>query len=196
MLASACSAVMQALSHQQTHRCPQARARQSSRRATLTVMNTASTHAPAAAPTHAPAPAQPAAPRRVATVHRKTKETEVKVTVDIDGTGKCVAETPVGFLNHMLDQISSHGLFDLTVEATGDTWIDDHHTVEDIALALGTAFSQVHAQPVHAITLHSLAPSPQMQRQPTHSRPGLQCSARTGQQAQDSARARSAVKLI
>lgn len=79
---------------------------------------------------------------RNATVQRKTKETEVQVTINLDGTGVCVAETPVGFLNHMLDQIASHGLFDLTVKATGDTWIDDHHTVEDIALALGTALSQ------------------------------------------------------
>lgn len=75
-------------------------------------------------------------------VKRKTKETEVEVTIDLDGTGVCIAETPVGFLNHMLDQISSHGLFDLTVRAKGDTWIDDHHTVEDIALALGGAMSQ------------------------------------------------------
>lgn len=79
---------------------------------------------------------------RVGTVKRKTKETSVEVTINLDGTGQCTAETPVGFLNHMLDQIASHGLFDLTVKATGDTWIDDHHTVEDIALALGGAFSQ------------------------------------------------------
>ncbi len=79
-------------------------------------------------------------------MRRKTKETEVEVTIDLDGTGVCVAETPVGFLNHMLDQIASHGLFDLTVRATGDTWIDDHHTVEDIALALGGALSQVRVR--------------------------------------------------
>jgi len=81
-------------------------------------------------------------PHRIATVKRKTKETDVEVTINLDGTGVCIAETPVGFFNHMLDQISSHGLLDLTVRATGDTWIDDHHTVEDIALALGSAFSQ------------------------------------------------------
>lgn len=81
-------------------------------------------------------------PARVATVKRETKETQVSVTLNLDGTGKCVADTPVHFLNHMLDQISSHGLFDLEVHATGDTWIDDHHTVEDIALALGGALSQ------------------------------------------------------
>lgn len=82
-------------------------------------------------------------PARVARAERMTKETQVEVSINLDGTGKCIADTPVGFLNHMLDQIASHGLFDLTVKATGDTWIDDHHTVEDIALALGTAFSQV-----------------------------------------------------
>lgn len=64
-------------------------------------------------------------------------------SLNIDGTGKCVTQTPVGFLNHMLDQIASHGLFDLYVAAEGDTWIDDHHTVEDIALAFGGALSQV-----------------------------------------------------
>jgi imidazoleglycerol-phosphate dehydratase len=74
-------------------------------------------------------------------VCRKTKETNVEVRLNIDGTGQCQANTPVGFLNHMLDQIASHGLFDLYVSAQGDTWIDDHHTVEDIALALGGALS-------------------------------------------------------
>eukprot|EP00798_Chlamydomonas_sp_ICE-L_P004942 gene4942-34713_t len=83
-----------------------------------------------------------ARPKRVGTVTRETKETSVEVTIDLDGTGICIAETPVPFLNHMLDQISAHGLFDLTVKATGDTWIDDHHTVEDIALAFGGAVSK------------------------------------------------------
>jgi imidazoleglycerol-phosphate dehydratase len=82
-------------------------------------------------------------PARLGQAERKTKETQVEVSINLDGSGKCVTETPVGFLNHMLDQIASHGLFDLKIKATGDTWIDDHHTVEDIALALGTAFSQV-----------------------------------------------------
>jgi hypothetical protein len=79
---------------------------------------------------------------RSAVVRRQTKETSVEVAIDLDGTGRCTANTPVGFLNHMLDQIASHGLFDLHVNAAGDTWIDDHHTVEDIALALGSALSQ------------------------------------------------------
>lgn len=80
--------------------------------------------------------------KRVAIVKRKTKETSVQVRLNLDGTGQCVTNTPVGFFNHMLDQLASHGLFDVYVEAEGDTWIDDHHTVEDIALALGSAFSQ------------------------------------------------------
>lgn len=88
-------------------------------------------------------------PARVASVKRKTRETEVELSINLDGTGKCAVDTPVGFLNHMLDQISSHGLIDLTVKATGDTWIDDHHTVEDIALALGSALSQVCCMHLH-----------------------------------------------
>ena len=66
----------------------------------------------------------------------------MEVTVNIDGTGLCQANSPIGFLNHMVDQLASHGLFDVTVSATGDTWIDDHHTNEDIGLALGTALAQ------------------------------------------------------
>eukprot|EP01026_Neomeris_dumetosa_P014237 TRINITY_DN15128_c0_g1_i6.p2 TRINITY_DN15128_c0_g1~~TRINITY_DN15128_c0_g1_i6.p2 ORF type:complete len:250 (-),score=10.94 TRINITY_DN15128_c0_g1_i6:367-1086(-) len=81
-------------------------------------------------------------PGRVGIVERVTKETNVKVSIGLDGEGKCRADTPIHFLNHMLDQLSSHGLFDVDVEATGDTWIDDHHTNEDIALALGSALAQ------------------------------------------------------
>lgn len=79
---------------------------------------------------------------RSAVVKRETKETKVEVRLDVDGTGRCTADTPVGFFNHMLEQIASHGLFDLHVRAEGDTWIDDHHTVEDVALALGGALSK------------------------------------------------------
>ncbi|KFM27359.1 Imidazoleglycerol-phosphate dehydratase 1, chloroplastic [Auxenochlorella protothecoides] len=82
------------------------------------------------------------APVRVATVKRETKETRVEVTINLDGTGQADNDSGIPFLDHMLDQISSHGLFDLTVKAKGDTWIDDHHTNEDIALAFGTALSQ------------------------------------------------------
>jgi imidazoleglycerol-phosphate dehydratase len=93
-------------------------------------------------PTVATSRLPPVSGPRSAAVTRVTKETKVEVRLDVDGTGKCVAATPVGFLNHMLDQIASHGLFDVYVAADGDTWIDDHHTVEDIALALGSALSQ------------------------------------------------------
>jgi imidazoleglycerol-phosphate dehydratase len=89
-----------------------------------------------------PAVAANGATARVATVQRQTKETSVKVTINLDGTGKCHSKTQIPFLDHMMDQLASHGLFDVTVEAEGDTWIDDHHTNEDIALALGTALSQ------------------------------------------------------
>jgi hypothetical protein len=180
-------------------------------------------------PTVAGLPLPPVTGARSAVVQRSTKETKVEVRLDIDGTGRCVASTPVGFLNHMLDQvrdlsdptdmrscimprrtippasqacsqdaaaegqpangvggagegpqqalprsrlanimppryqIASHGLFDLYVAAEGDTWIDDHHTVEDIALALGGALSQVRAgvgvgRPLPLASLRSVAP--------------------------------------
>jgi len=76
---------------------------------------------------------------RIATVSRKTGETDVQVTVNLDGTGQCVAKTGVPFLDHMLHQIASHGLFDLDVQAIGDYEIDDHHTNEDVGITLGMA---------------------------------------------------------
>ncbi|KAK9867671.1 hypothetical protein WJX84_005440 [Apatococcus fuscideae] len=90
----------------------------------------------------AEAPVASLAAARVATVRRSTKETNVEVSINLDGSGVCTANTPVHFLNHMLDQLASHGLFNVMVEAEGDTWIDDHHTNEDIGLAVGTALSQ------------------------------------------------------
>lgn len=77
---------------------------------------------------------------RVATISRKTKETEVSATLDLDGTGASTLETPVGFLTHMLDVIARHGRVELNVEAKGDVHIDYHHTVEDVGLVLGEAF--------------------------------------------------------
>jgi imidazoleglycerol-phosphate dehydratase len=76
---------------------------------------------------------------RSATVTRKSKETQISVTVDLDGTGQGSINTPLPFLSHMLEQISRHGGFDLTVDATGDTDIDGHHTTEDIGIVLGKA---------------------------------------------------------
>jgi imidazoleglycerol-phosphate dehydratase len=79
---------------------------------------------------------------RAACVSRTTKETDVQVTLAVDGTGKCTADTGIPFLDHMLHQIASHGLFDLEVRATGDIEIDDHHTNEDVGITLGMALHQ------------------------------------------------------
>lgn len=79
---------------------------------------------------------------RTATIYRKTKETEIEVTLNIDGEGITDLETGVPFLEHMLDLFSKHGHFDLTVRAKGDIHIDDHHTVEDIGICLGQAFKE------------------------------------------------------
>ena len=78
---------------------------------------------------------------RVGKVHRVTGETDVLVRIDLDGTGKSKISTGVAFLDHMLHQLSSHGLFDLEVKAIGDTHIDDHHSNEDVGIALGQALS-------------------------------------------------------
>lgn len=79
---------------------------------------------------------------RKAVINRKTNETDVNISLNIDGTGKREIDTPVGFLNHMLDLFAKGGLFDLTVNAKGDTRIDEHHTVEDIGITLGEAFAK------------------------------------------------------
>ncbi len=76
---------------------------------------------------------------RRATVERKTSETAVRVEIDLDGAGRYTVRTPIGFLTHMVEQIARHGLFDLTVEATGDVHIDGHHTTEDLGITLGKA---------------------------------------------------------
>lgn len=76
---------------------------------------------------------------RKATITRKTAETEISVEINLDGTGAYDNQTGVGFFDHMLDQLSRHSLIDMTIRATGDTHIDDHHTVEDTGIALGQA---------------------------------------------------------
>jgi len=82
---------------------------------------------------------------RRAQVSRKTNETELTVTVDLDGTGQCRSSTGVGFFDHMIDQLARHSLIDITLAATGDLHIDDHHTVEDCGIALGQALAQALA---------------------------------------------------
>lgn len=79
---------------------------------------------------------------RVAAVSRSTKETEISVTVDLDGTGTFDVATGVGFFDHMLEQLSRHSLIDIVAKAKGDLHIDDHHTVEDTGIALGQAISK------------------------------------------------------
>lgn len=79
---------------------------------------------------------------RSAHEQRATKETNVAIELELDGTGKSHVETPVPFLSHMVEQIAKHGLFDLDVRATGDIEIDGHHTTEDLAFVLGRAFAK------------------------------------------------------
>ncbi len=74
-------------------------------------------------------------------ISRKTNETDIDISLKINGTGVRTIDTPVGFLNHMLDLFAKQGLFDLNIKATGDLFIDEHHTVEDIGIVLGKAFS-------------------------------------------------------
>lgn len=82
---------------------------------------------------------------RIAKIERKTSETKVEIELNLDGSGQHEISTGVGFLDHMLTHIAVHGLFDLTVRATGDLHIDVHHTVEDVALVLGSAFDHALA---------------------------------------------------
>ena len=80
--------------------------------------------------------------KRQGEVHRKTGETDVLVSLGLDGSGQCQVNTGVAFLDHMLHQIASHGLIDLSIQAKGDTHIDDHHTNEDVGIAFGQALSK------------------------------------------------------
>ena len=79
---------------------------------------------------------------RTAEITRNTSETQIRIAVNLDGTGKLNVDTGVPFLDHMLDQIARHGLIDLDIQAKGDLHIDAHHTVEDVGIALGQAFAR------------------------------------------------------
>ncbi len=79
---------------------------------------------------------------RKADVHRKTNETDIQLSLQIEGEGKYTVSTGVPFLDHMLELFTRHGFFNLTLQAKGDTAVDDHHTVEDVGLALGLAFRE------------------------------------------------------
>ena len=79
---------------------------------------------------------------RTATIARKTAETDIRLTLNLDGSGRSEVHSGVGFLDHMLTLFARHGRFDLTVACEGDTWVDDHHSVEDIGICLGEATAQ------------------------------------------------------
>ena len=79
---------------------------------------------------------------RIAEISRRTAETDIMLTLNLDGTGKSTVKTGVGFLDHMLTLFAAHGKFDLTVQCQGDTWVDDHHSAEDIGICLGKAFTE------------------------------------------------------
>ncbi len=79
---------------------------------------------------------------RCAEVRRDTLETQIRVRIDLDGTGRSQLSTGIGFFDHMLDQVARHGMFDIEVEAKGDLHIDGHHTVEDVGITLGQAFTK------------------------------------------------------
>jgi len=79
---------------------------------------------------------------RIANIKRKTNETDIELTLDLDGEGKSSVQTGVGFLDHMLESFAKHGFFDLTLSASGDLNVDGHHTVEDIGIVLGTAIKE------------------------------------------------------
>ena len=79
---------------------------------------------------------------RNASIHRQTAETDIRLTLSLEGRGDCQTQSGCGFLDHMLQLMARHGRFDLQVACRGDTWVDDHHTVEDVGIALGQAFGK------------------------------------------------------
>ena len=96
---------------------------------------------------------------RTATIDRTTGETQVSLTIDLDGSGQPAVSTGVGFLDHMLELLARHGLFDLTVKAEGDTHVDDHHTTEDVGICLGQAIAKAVGDKAGIVRYgHSLLP--------------------------------------
>lgn len=81
-------------------------------------------------------------PPRTARITRKTEETQISISLSLDGSGMGTIDTPIGFFNHMLEQFKKHGLFDLDITAKGDVHFDDHHVIEDIGIVLGQAFAE------------------------------------------------------
>ncbi|MBI1299206.1 imidazoleglycerol-phosphate dehydratase HisB [bacterium] len=97
--------------------------------------------------------------RRSATIERKTKETQIELSLTVDGTGRIDVDTGIGFVDHMLTLFAGHGLFDLTVKATGDLHIDEHHTAEDVFICLGKALDQALGDRRSIVrTAHSYVP--------------------------------------
>ena len=97
------------------------------------------------------------APERRAEIARTTNETQVQLALALDGVGEGVIDTPVGFLNHMLDLFARHGLVDLTVRASGDTDVDLHHTVEDVGICLGQAMAEALGDKAGIVRFASVA---------------------------------------
>ena len=83
--------------------------------------------------------------KRSSTINRKTNETNITMSLGVDGSGKQSIDIPLGFLTHMLELFCRHGLFDLTIKAQGDTFVDEHHTVEEIGIVLGQSFAKAWA---------------------------------------------------
>jgi len=97
------------------------------------------------------------APERRAEIARTTNETQVQLALALDGVGEGAIDTPIGFLNHMLDLFTRHGLVDLTVRATGDTDVDLHHTVEDVGICLGQAMAEALGDKAGIVRFASVA---------------------------------------
>lgn len=96
---------------------------------------------------------------RTARIQRKTRETQIAVEIDLDGTGQTQIDTGIGYFDHMLTHIGRHGLFDLKIEATGDVHVDFHHTVEDVGICLGLAIDQALADKTGIVRFgHSSVP--------------------------------------